>query len=173
MWESFITLFTDMGTVSLVLLIVAIIMMGVELCVAGFGVFGIISCVCYVAAIIARAIEGADVTQVCIMAILVLTLVFVSFWLVAILAKKGLLSRTGLVENGQVIEKQYESPKKKLLNKVGVTTCKCKPAGAVCIDGKEYDCIAEGSCILEGAEVRVVKVKDEEIFIKVLEGENK
>lgn len=168
MWNDFVLLFTDMGVISLILLICGIILMAIEVCVPGFGVFGALGIASLFGAVVARAVEGANITQICIMIILCLGVVGLGLLLITFSMKRGLLSKTGLVETGQAVKPNYQSPKKSLIGKVGRTTCACRPAGSVEIEGKIYDCEAE-RYIASNKQVKVLQIKNEIILIKEIE----
>lgn len=169
MWNEFILLFTDMGVLSLILIICGIILLSIEICVPGFGIFGILGIGALFGAIVSRAVEGANITQVCIMIIICLVIVLLAFALVSYSMRKGLLAKTGLVENGQVVDSNYVSPKEKLVGKIGKTTCACRPAGSVLIDDTIYDCVSVNEYIVANKQVQVLQIKDEIILIKEIE----
>ena len=169
MWNDFVLLFTDMGTISLILIICGIILMAVEICVPGFGIFGILGIGSLFGAVISRAIEGANITQVCIMIILCLLAVSGMVALLSRSMRKGLLSKTGLVETGKVVKPNYISPKESLVGKIGKTTCACRPAGSVEIEGQIYDCMSTNSYVGINKSVEVLQIKDEIIIVKDLE----
>lgn len=169
MVEEIITLFTDMGLASMLLLIFGLVFMMIELFIPGFGVFGVIGLISMFASIIARAFEGANVTQVCVMIILCLLLVFGFFALLSHSMQKGLLAKTGLVETGEAVKKGYKSSKQTLVGKEGVTKSKCRPAGSVEIDGVVYDCISDETYIKANRKVKVLKIKDDNVIIKEVE----
>lgn len=166
MWNEFLLLFTDMGVLSLILVICGIILMAIEFCVPGFGIFGILGIGSLFGAIISRAVEGANITQICIMIILCLLIVSAMLALMPFAMKKGLLSKTGIVENGQVVKPNNVSTKKELVGKIGKTTCACRPAGSVEIDDVVYDCVSEKAYIGVNKKVQILEIKDEVILVK-------
>lgn len=168
--EEFVLLFTNMGLASLLCLIIGIIFMAIEMCIPGFGVFGIIGILGLFSSIVARALEGANVTQICIMIIICLLLVFAFFAVVSHSMRKGLLSKTGLVETGEAVKKGYKSKNQELVGKIGVTKSKCRPAGSVEIDGVVYDCVSEEKYIKAKKNVKVVKLKNDNIVVEEVEG---
>ncbi len=169
MFEDFVLLFTNMGLASMLLLIFGIIFMAVEMCIPGFGVFGVVGLIGLFGSIVARALEGANITQICVMIIICLVLVFIFFAVVSHSMQKGLLSKTGLVETGEAVKKGYKSKKEELVGKEGVTKSKCRPAGSVQIDGVIYDCVSEEKYIKANKKVKVVKIKDDNIVIDEVE----
>ena len=169
MWNEFILLFTNMGVLPLILIICGIILLAIEICVPGFGIFGILGFGSLFGAVIARAVEGASITQVCIMIILCLLVVFAMLALIPIITRKGILAKTGIVENGKVVDPNYVSEKENLIGKVGKTTCACRPAGSVEVDNEIYDCMSINSYIGLNKTVEVVQIKDEIILIKEIE----
>lgn len=167
--EEIVTLFTGMGIASMLLLIFGLIFMSIEMFIPGFGVFGIIGLISLFGSIIARALEGANITQVCVMIIICLLLVFGFFAVVSHSMQKGLLAKTGLVETGEAVKKGYKSAKQALVGKEGITKSKCRPAGSVVIDGVTYDCVSDNKYIKANKKVKVVRIKDDNILIDELE----
>lgn len=169
MWEEFIMLFTDMGIISLVFIICGIVFTAIEICIPGFGVFGVLGIICVVCGIIARALEGASITQISIMVLICLIVFVLTFVVISHSLHKGLLSKTGLVENGQVLEKDYVSPYTELVGKIGETIGVCRPSGSVKIGEEMYDCVSEKDYIEPKTKVVVTQIKDDKIYVKVLE----
>ena len=153
----------------MILIIVGIVSLAIEMCIPGFGVFGIIGIFCLFGAIVSRAIEGANVTQICIMIILCLAVVILFFIIISHSMQKGFLSKTGLVETGEAVKKGFVSPKEELVGKIGTTKSPCRPAGSVVIEENEYDCMSRGKYINANEKVKVVKIKDDNILIERVE----
>lgn len=173
MWEEIVVLFTDMGAISLVLVLLGVIFVAIEVCLPGFGVCGTLGIVCLTGGVVARALEGASITQICVMILICLIVLILAFLVVARSLRKGLLSKTGLVETGQVLETDFVSPKLKLVGKEGETIGVCRPSGKVIIDDEIYDCISEIEYIKSKTKVVVSSVKDDKLYVRILEEEKK
>ena len=168
MWEQLSTLFTEMGWVSAVLLLVGTCLAAVEVFLPGFGIWGVTGSICVVLGIIARMIEGGSVTQLFILIFIVLIIFTILFLLMIRSARSGLLSRTAIVETG-VSVKETENEKEELVGKLGTTTTMLRPVGKIDIDGVTYCALTEDGYINENVEVEVVKVEGENIFVKIID----
>lgn len=165
--QEFIDLFAEMGWVSGILLIAGALLVIAECLTPGFGVAGIVGILCLALGVIARAVEGATLTQTLLLLILVLVAICVLFIVFAKSAKNGFLSKTPIIEGGTAIPtKLKENENIRLLNKVGTTKTICRPAGKVEICEKIYDAMTDGQFIEANKNVRVVKVESDYIYIK-------
>ena len=165
--QEFINLFAEMGWVSGILLVAGALLVIAECLTPGFGVAGIVGILCLVLGVIARAVEGATLTQTLLLLILVLVAICVLFIVFAKSAKNGLLSKTPIIEGGTAIPKNYgENVNANLLNKIGLTKTICRPAGKVEIGGKIYEAMTDGLFIEANKNVRVVKVEIDYLYIK-------
>ena len=168
MWEQLSTLFTEMGWVSAVLLLVGVSLASVEVFLPGFGIWGVTGSICVVLGIIARMIEGGSITQLFILIFMVLIIFTILFLLMIRSARTGLLSRTAIVETG-VSVKETVNEKDELLGKIGVTTTMLRPVGKIEIDGVTYCALTEDGYINDNVEIEVVKVEGENIFVKIID----
>jgi len=169
--NEFVTLFTDMNTLSAVLLIVGLILCIVEICVPGFGVFGIAGATSIVAGVIALLAYGASATQFFIMLFISLVVLGILFIIAVHSAKKGLLSKTPLVTSSAAVSEDYGSPEKnfgKLLGKEGILMCDCKPVGRAKIDDEEYEVTSKHEFLLKGTHVKVIEVEGQKIVVRAV-----
>lgn len=165
--QEFINLFAEMGWVSGILLVAGALLVIAECLTPGFGVAGTVGILCLILGVIARAVEGATLTQTLLLLILVLVAICVLFIVFVKSAKNGFLSRTPIIEGGTAIPTNYgENVNVNLLNKVGLTKTICRPAGKVEIGGKIYDAMTDGHFIEANKNVRVVKVEIDYLYIK-------
>lgn len=171
--QEFNDIFAEMGWVSSILLILGALLFMVECLTPGFGVAGISGIICLICGVIARAVEGASLTQVLLLLILILLSACVLFLFFVHSAKNGFISRTAIIESGKVLPDGYgEIKNKDLLNKQGITKTICKPGGKVEIEGKIYEAITNGNFIDINKKVVVCKVEFDYIYIKELPSQN-
>lgn len=170
MWEQFITLFTEMGWVSAVLLSLGIVLAIVELFTPGLGVSGVCGVVCVVGGIVARMIEGGSFTQLFMLIIIFIFIFILIFLLMVRSAKYGWLSKSPIVENDTAVAKDYDSdennPNKVLMGKIAKTVSVLKPIGKIVINNITYDAMAESGFIEKDVEVEVVQVDGLKIVVK-------
>lgn len=165
--QEFINLFAEMGWVSGILLVAGALLIFAECLTPGFGVAGIVGILCLVLGVIARAVEGATLTQTLLLLILVLVAMCVLFIIFAKSAKSGFLSKTPIIESGTAIPVNYgENTNANLLNKIGTTKTICRPAGKVEIGGRIYEAMTDGHFIEANKNVRVIKVEIDYLYIK-------
>ena len=78
--DSFVRLFTEMNSWTIVLFILGIIFCLIEMFVPGFGFFGISGIVMIVAGIIVRMVSGGDLYMLLYMILIALALFALAFW---------------------------------------------------------------------------------------------
>ncbi|MGN1227457.1 MAG: NfeD family protein [Christensenellales bacterium] len=170
--QEFINIFAQMGWLSATLLIVGALLFIAECLTPGFGVAGITGVICLILGVVARVVEGATLVQTLLLLILIIVVVCALFAVFVHSAKKGLLSKTSIIENGTVISNDYGKVSNlDLVGKEGVTSTICKPSGKVEIDGKTYDAITNGSFIDVGKKVVVDKVEIDYLYIKEIKNQ--
>ena len=169
MWEEIVALFTDMNAVSAVLLLLGLGLCIIEICVPGFGFFGISGAVCIVGGIIALLAYGATVTQFFVTLFIVLAVLGIVFLIAIHSAKRGLLSKTPLITSGTAVSEDYGSPEKnygKLLGKEGTLLCESKPVGRAMIEDEEYEVTTKHDFLPKGTIVKVIEVEGAKIVVK-------
>ncbi len=172
-WEEFTKIFTEMNWVVIVLLVMGIIFCIVEGIVPGFGIFGILGIICEIAGIVFHAVFSTSPWQVFFL-ILIMTFATVLLFLIFVFsAKHGLLGSTPLVENKPAVPYDYGVDKNfiKLIGKRGVVVDECRPVGKIKIEGRVMEALSTGNIIEKDSVVRVVKIKDNILYIEKFEGE--
>ncbi|MGD9901358.1 MAG: NfeD family protein [Spirochaetales bacterium] len=169
MWEQIVTLFTEMGTLSAVFLLIGMVLGIIEVFIPGFGIFGIMGIIMSVLGIVFRILVGISLTQVFILIFIVLAAFLLLFLIFTYSARFGLLSRTGIVESGTAVSKDYNSDAKNfayLLGKIGATSTVCKPVGKVTIENVDYQVFSSGEYLPKGVNVKVIEVDGSNIIVK-------
>jgi len=136
--------------VILTVFFVGIVLLGIEVFVAGFGLFGVLGIGAVVASLI---MAGATI----------------GFW-----AYRRLQSNRSLMYKGLILtdststDKGYLShdDRKRLLGKVGVTLTPLRPAGTAEIDGERIDVVTEGSYLDSQTKIQVYKVDSGRVVVR-------
>lgn len=165
----FVSLFTQMHWVVVLLLGLGLILCIVEAAVPGFGVFGILGILCSVASIIVHAVLSGSAIQVLILFLLILLVIGLLFLLFIRSAKYGLLAKSAIVENKPSIPNDYrektENELKPLIGQEGLTLTECKPVGKIRIGQNTYEAQSKGSIIQKGEVIKVIAIEDARIMI--------
>ena len=167
MWQEIVNLFTTTSWIIWVLIGVGFVLCIVEGIVPGFGVFGIMGIMCEIGAVVCQAVFTNSVPQVLLLILFnALATIFI-FLIFVFSAKHGLIGKTPIVENKPAVPYNYGVDKKftKLIGKRGVTVSACRPVGKVKLEGRVMEAISVGALIEKGSQVRVVKIKDNTIYI--------
>ena len=162
-------IFTQMSWVAALLLILGVVFILIEAFVPGFGFFGIGGVESLIAGIIVRICQGLNVEQSMALILLVLAFFVVASLIFVFSARFGVLKHTGLFETKSTLDKNYNKAEReirKLVGKSGKTVTKLDLAGKAKIRGKIYDVVSINSFIEAGANIKVVKIQDNEIFVR-------
>lgn len=172
MWNEFITLFAAMEPIPIILLSVGLIFCIIEMFVPGFGFFGITGSISIVAGIVLRFAREFSLAQLFLLVLIIFTILLIVGLIVIRSAKKGLLSKTPLINNKTAVPIQFENEElKELIQSKAITTVECKPIGKIEIENKEYEAITRGEYLIVGVQVEVVDVDGNLLVIKELKSE--
>ena len=172
MWQEIVDgivgLFSGMGYLPMIGLLVGLLLLVVELFVPGFGVFGITGGILSVAGITVRMVLGGTMMQLVIMLAFSVAVLIIAFILVLIFAKFGLLN-FGIIQSKTAVPTNYAKPKReyaKLVGKVGFATTAFRPVGSFTYKDKVYEAISTGEYIEKNSKVKVVEVNGDQIKVK-------
>lgn len=168
----FLTFWTSMNWVVILLLVLALIFAIVEVLIPGFGVCGTISITLSVATIIVEGVLTRSVFNALFMFVLILIIITILFIIFVLSAKKGRLSKSPIIEKKTAIPIDYVKSDEKysLIGKIGVITSGCKPVGKAMIDGKEWTVISKRENIEIGKAVEIVEVKNNNLVVEEVKG---
>ncbi|WP_214844025.1 NfeD family protein [Exiguobacterium sp. s150] len=153
--------------VILTVFFVGVVLLGIEVFVAGFGLFGVLGIGAVVASLI---MAGATIGQLWLSLGLATAIVAgLGFW-----AYRRLRSNRSLMYKGLILtdstssEKGYLShaDKQSLLGKVGVTLTPLRPAGTAEIEGERIDVVTEGSYLDQQTKIQVYKVDSGRVVVR-------
>lgn len=166
--DSFIRLFTEMNSWTIVLFILGIIFCLIEMFVPGFGFFGISGIVMIVVGIVVRMITGGDLYMLLYMIIIALALFVLAFWVFSRAITKGRLSKTPLFHVDSAVPTGATEGTKDftyLLGKTGVALTPLRPVGKAIFEGETIDVIARDGFIAENAQVTVVHTEGSRVVV--------
>lgn len=153
--------------VILTVFIVGAVLLGIEVFVAGFGIFGVLGIGAVVASLI---MAGATLGHIWLSVGLATAIIGgLGFWAYRRLSTNRPLLYKGLIlTDATSTEKGYLSheDRKQLLGKVGVTLTPLRPAGTVEIDGERLDVVTEGGYLDQNTKVQVYKVDSGRIVVR-------
>lgn len=174
-WEEVELVFSEIGWVPAICLILGTILIIVEIFQPGFGFFGISGGILVVIGIIWRIYNsggGNPVIQFFVLLALVLGTLAIATVIMMIALKKGWLARTGLVNKDTAVSTGQTKGTEDfgdIVGKTGVTLCALRPSGRVEIEGKVYDVVSNAVFIAKGCTVVVDSVEGGKITVKLVE----
>ncbi len=147
----------------IILLIAGFILIGIEMCVPGFGVPGISGIICLVGGILftAKTVEqGLTITMIVVVILaMMLTL--------AILFLKRIKPPFILEEDLKTAPEYLNtSDLEYLLGKEGLASTDLKPSGKCNIEGVEFDVRAESRYIKKGTKVKIDRIHENTLIVK-------
>jgi len=162
-------IFTQMSWIAALLLILGAVFILIEAFVPGFGFFGIGGVLSLIAGVIVRICQGLNVEQSIALILLILGFFVVASLIFVFSARFGILKHTGLFETKSTLDKGYNKAEReirKLVGKSGKAITNLDLAGKAKIRGKVYDVVSINSYIEVGANIKVVKIQDNEILVR-------
>ncbi len=170
MWNEIVTLFTAMEPIPAILLTVGIVFCIIEMFIPGVGFFGISGAISILAGIILRFIRNFNLTQLFVLVLIICTIFAIAGLIVVRSAKKGLLSKSPLVNNKTAVPVDFENTElEKLVGSTGTVTIECKPSGKAEINGKEYEVISNGEYLIVGKQIEVTEINGNVLVVKKLD----
>ena len=166
--DSFVRLFTEMNSWTIVLFVLGIIFCGIEMFVPGFGFFGISGTVMIGAGIVVRMIFGGDLYMLLYMILISLVLFVLAFWVISRAITKGRLSKTALFHVESTVPTGATEGTKNfeyLVGKSGVATTPLRPIGRAKFDNETLDVIARDGFIAENAKLTVVEAEGARVVV--------
>lgn len=172
-WQEFALVFTEMGVLPAICLIIGLGLVITEMFIPGFGVAGISGTILLIVGIVLRVVnagEGNPVIQFFVLLILVLAVLAIGFLIMLKSVKSGLLSRTPIVENETAVPTGLTAGTNDytaLIGKTGITVTALRPTGMVSIEGKNYDATSVSTFVEKDALIVVDSVEGGKIVVKV------
>jgi membrane-bound serine protease (ClpP class) len=161
----YLVTWNGLQTLELILLIAGVVLLIVEACVPGFGVFGVLGILCLSVDIFLFAkspLQGVLMFFGLIALIVILVSILVRF------SRKGVILRNFILRSSTGAEQGYNSARdfSTLVDSSGLTLTPLRPAGEVEIGGKRYDVVSQGEYIDKGTEIRVIETEGNRIVVR-------
>lgn len=176
MFEQLVLLFTEMTWLPAILLISGLILVIIEIFQPGFGIFGGLGALLTILGVVIRVTQAGsngNIFALLFYQLLIITLIIVIAFLIMIRsAKKGLLKRSPIIEDGLAVNSNFSEATKDysyLIGKKGISTTILRPSGFASIDGKTYDVSAENQLIAKDTLIVVEEVEGIKIIVKECE----
>ncbi|MCM1289689.1 MAG: hypothetical protein NC132_04185 [Corallococcus sp.] len=166
--SSFARLFTEMNAATIILFVLGIIFCAVEMCIPGFGVFGITGTLMIIAGIVVRIVCGGDLMMLLYMIVIALVLFVLMFFVFSKLITKSRLRKTPIFSvDPTVSEDKTEGTKdfSYLLGKTGVTQTPLRPVGKATFENESVDVVARDGYIVQDAEITCVQVEGSRVVV--------
>lgn len=163
-------MFSGLGLVSTICFIVGIIFLIIEIFIPGFGIFGFCGIGLTGFSIIFKICIGDSVEEV-LWTLLVAVLVIVVLLVVFIYsARKGLISKSALMNNGTALPTFFNSSNLEfLIGEKGECVSDLKPIGKVKIENEIYEATSQDEYLDIGTKIEVVSVENNTLCVHVIE----
>ena len=156
---------------SIILLVAALGVIGVEMFVPSAGLLAILSGTLLISAIIMAFMHSMFAGVLMLLAIGLLLpllfIVFVNVWPTTPIGRRVLLKR--LEEDDVRLKGKHYDDQHNLVGKTGIAKSKMIPSGQIVIDGRKYDAVSEGLPIEPGDHIKVVAIRMFKIFVRKID----
>ncbi|MGN0772137.1 MAG: NfeD family protein [Christensenellales bacterium] len=174
-WQEVSLVFTEIGWIPAICIILGLIFIIVEIFQPGFGFFGICGGILVAVGIAVRMYysgAGNPIIQLIVMVGVVALVLLLALVIMLISIKMGWLSRTAFIESSTAVSADYSKGTgdfSYLVGKTGITLTALRPSGTVEIDGKKYDVVSQADFIDKDEKVEVIEVEGVRIVVKKYE----
>lgn len=157
---------------ALIMMIVGFVLLVVEMYVPGFGLPGISGIVLMIGGI---ALMEPTPLQALILALISVLLLGITFSIVLHSISKGRLSRSKLVLNEVLNQKNDEDDNDLsfFIGKVGTTHTALRPAGIAEFDGVKLNVVSDGDFVGHNEQVYIERVEGNRIVVRVVDDSSK
>ena len=159
-------LFSGLGLVSTICFIIGIIFLIIEIFIPGFGIFGICGIALTGFSIIFKICIGDSVEEVLWTLLVAVIVIIVLLSIFIYSARKGLISKSDLMNNGTALPTFYNSSNLEfLIGEKGECVSDLKPIGKVKIENDIYDATSLNGYLDLGAKIEVVSVEGDTLCV--------
>lgn len=172
-WQEFALIFTEMGVLPAICIIVGLALVVTEMFIPGFGFPGISGTILLIAGIVIRVVnagKGNPVIQFFVLLTIILLLLGIAFIIMLESVKRGWLSKTSIVERSTAVDIEHSAGTndfRELVGKVGITVTALRPTGMVSIEGKNYDATAVSTFVDKDVLIEVDSVEGVKINVRI------
>lgn len=166
--SSFVRLFTEMNAWTIVLFVLGIIFCAIEMCVPGFGFFGISGIVMIVAGIIVRMVCGGDLEMLLYMILIAMVLLILMLVVFSKLITKSRLGKSAVFDVGTAVpEDKTEGTKHYdyLLGAEGKVLTDLRPVGKADFNGETVEVVAQSGFVETGETVTVISCEGGKVTV--------
>lgn len=166
--DSFVKLFTEMNAWTIAVFALGLVFCIIEMCIPGFGFFGISGTVLIVVGIVLRMVSDGDLLMLVYMVLIALVLFILMFWIISRVITKGRLSKTALFHVDSAVSTGITEGTKDfafLIGCEGTTQTLLRPVGKASFSGETVDVVARDSFIAEGKTVVVTAVEGQRVIV--------
>lgn len=166
--SSFVRLFTEMNAWTIVLFALGIIFCAIEMCVPGFGFFGISGIVLIVAGIVVRMVCGGDLYMLLYMLLIAMVLLILMLVVFSKLITKTRLGKTAIFNVGTAVpEDKTEGTKdySHLVGAEGVVISDLRPVGKARFGENVIDVVCRDGFVEKDREVRIVATEGGKVVV--------
>ena len=161
----FLSLFTNVSVLSIILFVVGVGLIIVEMFEPGFGFFGAFGIISLIACIFVTAetvAEGLVLTAIFFVILLILLGIFL------ILVSKGRLPGKLVLRESETREQGFSGTEDMayLMGKTGTVVTICRPVGNVDFNGVKLEVVTQGEFIEKGETVEVVEIEGNRVVVK-------
>lgn len=171
-WQEFALVFSEIGWVPAICIVLGLVFIIIEIFQPGFGVFGITGGVLVTIGIIVRLYHsgaGNPILQGVILIGFVTIVILIALAIMVISMRYGLLSRTAFVQKSRAVDEDISKGTEDYSSLIGVhgrTTSILRPGGNAQIDGKIYTVISSNGFIQNDVEIVVESVEGVKIMVR-------
>ena len=176
-WQEVALVFTEIGWIPAICIILGLIFIIIEIFQPGFGFFGITGAILVIVGIAVRVYNnggGNPIIQVVVLVGVVALVLTIALLLMMWSMRKGWLSRTGFVQKSSAVNEVISDGTQDystLIGKVGVAKTVLRPSGNALIEGKIYSVVTEDSFIDKDTKIIVDSVEGVRIVVKEIKGD--
>lgn len=162
-------MFSGLGLVSTICFIVGIIFLVIEIFIPGFGVFGFCGIGLTGFSVIFKICIGDSVEEVLWTLLIAVIVIIILLSVFIYSAKKGLISRSALMNNGTALPTFYNSSNLEfLIGETAECASDLKPVGKVKIEEEIYDATSQEGYLDVGTKVEVVSIENNTLCVRLL-----
>lgn len=157
--------------IPIILYVLGMIFLLVEIFMPGFGVFGVLGIISFLAGIVLRILSGGGVLEILLVIVVGVVLLIIAMNCTVKSAQSGRLSKSALILNQNAMPEGKTAGTNDyifLIGKLGETTTLLRPVGKAIIDGQLFEVISENSDIIErGEKIIVTAVEGQRIIVEM------
>lgn len=163
----------DPFNIALLLLIGGLLAVVAEMFLPSAGILGIVAATLIISSVVVGFVDGlasgAIILGMAVVSLPLLLGFMVKVWPYTPLGKRILL---GEIKAEDVLpnSSHYQKRSQQLEGRIGVAKTKMLPSGIVVVDDEKYDAVSQGFAIEQGDTVKVVKVKENRLYVEPYEG---